>query len=83
MRLWIRWLPALALLATALPAQAESPLAEKIAESGKVVIGIANEAPYGFAAVGAPRIWDIATRSTLPESVLGSSFSTSIATGIS
>jgi polar amino acid transport system substrate-binding protein len=48
MRLWIRHLPAAAILALALPAQAESPLAEKIAESGKVVIGIANEAPYGF-----------------------------------
>jgi hypothetical protein len=30
-------------------AQAESPLAKKIADTGKVVIGYANEAPYGFA----------------------------------
>ena len=50
MRLWIRCLPAVAALALALPAQAQSPLAEKIAETGKVVIGIANEAPYGFTA---------------------------------
>jgi polar amino acid transport system substrate-binding protein len=50
MRQWIRHLPAIAVLALALPAQAQSPLAEKIAESGKVVIGIANEAPYGFTA---------------------------------
>jgi polar amino acid transport system substrate-binding protein len=50
MRLWIRHLPAVAVLALALPAQAQSPLAQKIADSGKVVIGIANEAPYGFTA---------------------------------
>jgi polar amino acid transport system substrate-binding protein len=49
MRLWIRHLPAVAILALALPAQAESPLAQKIADTGKVVIGYANEAPYGFA----------------------------------
>ena len=49
MRLWIRHLPAAAILALALPAQAESPLAQKIADTGKVVIGYANEAPYGFA----------------------------------
>lgn len=48
MRLWIRHLPAAAVLVLALPAQAESPLAQKIAETGKVVIGYANEAPYGF-----------------------------------
>jgi polar amino acid transport system substrate-binding protein len=48
MRLWIRHLPAVAILALALPAQAESPLAQKIADTGKVVLGIANEAPYGF-----------------------------------
>jgi polar amino acid transport system substrate-binding protein len=35
-------------MAFALPAQAESPLAQKIADTGKVVIGYANEAPYGF-----------------------------------
>ena len=50
MREWIRHLPAVAILALALPAQAESPLAQKIADTGTVVIGIANEAPYGFAA---------------------------------
>jgi polar amino acid transport system substrate-binding protein len=50
MRLWIRRLLAGAVLALALPAHAESPLAQKIADSGKVVIGIANEAPYGFTA---------------------------------
>jgi polar amino acid transport system substrate-binding protein len=49
MRQWIRHLPAAAILALALPAQAESPLAQKIADTGKVVIGYANEAPYGFA----------------------------------
>jgi polar amino acid transport system substrate-binding protein len=49
MRLWIRHLPAAAILALALPAQAESPLAQKIADTGTVVIGYANEAPYGFA----------------------------------
>jgi len=48
MRLRIRHLPAAMILALALPAQAESPLAEKIADSGTVVIGFANEAPYGF-----------------------------------
>jgi polar amino acid transport system substrate-binding protein len=48
MRLWIRHLPAVAILALAMPAQAESPLAQKIADTGKVVLGIANEAPYGF-----------------------------------
>jgi polar amino acid transport system substrate-binding protein len=47
--LWIRHLPAAAILALALPAQAESPLAQKIADTGTVVIGYANEAPYGFA----------------------------------
>ena len=35
---------------TAAAAQAESPLAQKIADTGKVVVGYANEAPYGFAA---------------------------------
>ena len=35
---------------SAAAAQAESPLAQKIADTGKVVIGYANEAPYGFAA---------------------------------
>jgi polar amino acid transport system substrate-binding protein len=49
MRLWIRHLPAVAILALTLPAQAQSPLAQKIADTGKVVIGYANEAPYGFA----------------------------------
>jgi polar amino acid transport system substrate-binding protein len=49
MGLWIRHLPAAAILALALPAQAESPLAQKIADTGTVVIGYANEAPYGFA----------------------------------
>jgi polar amino acid transport system substrate-binding protein len=49
MRLWIRHLPAIAILALALPAEAQSPLAQKIADTGKVVIGYANEAPYGFA----------------------------------
>jgi len=49
MRLWIRHLPAVAILALALPAEAQSPLAQKIADTGKVVIGYANEAPYGFA----------------------------------
>jgi polar amino acid transport system substrate-binding protein len=49
MRQWIRHLPAAAILALALPAQAESPLAQKIADTGTVVIGYANEAPYGFA----------------------------------
>jgi polar amino acid transport system substrate-binding protein len=48
MRLRIRHLPAVAILALALPAQAESPLAQKVADTGKVVLGIANEAPYGF-----------------------------------
>jgi polar amino acid transport system substrate-binding protein len=50
MRAWFRHLPAAAIVALALPAQAQSPLEQKIAESGKVVIGIANEAPYGFSA---------------------------------
>ena len=48
MRACFRHLPAAAILALALPAQAESPLAQKLADSGQVVIGIANEAPYGF-----------------------------------
>ena len=50
MRGWFRHLPVAAILALALPAQAQSPLAEKIADTGKVVLGIANEAPYGFTA---------------------------------
>ena len=41
---------AAAILGLSAAAQAQSPLEQKIAESGKVVIGIANEAPYGFAA---------------------------------
>jgi polar amino acid transport system substrate-binding protein len=48
MRAWFRHLPAAAIVALALPAEAQSPLQEKIADSGQVVIGIANEAPYGF-----------------------------------
>lgn len=43
-------LVAAAMLGTAAAAQAQSPLEQKIAETGKVVLGIANEAPYGFAA---------------------------------
>jgi polar amino acid transport system substrate-binding protein len=50
MRAWFRHLPAAAIVALALPAEAQSPLEQKIAETGKVVIGIANEAPYGFTA---------------------------------
>jgi polar amino acid transport system substrate-binding protein len=50
MRGWFRHPPVAAILALALPAQAQSPLAEKIADTGKVVLGIANEAPYGFTA---------------------------------
>jgi polar amino acid transport system substrate-binding protein len=48
MRAWFRHLPAAAIVALALPAEAQSPLEQKIAETGQVVIGIANEAPYGF-----------------------------------
>jgi polar amino acid transport system substrate-binding protein len=50
MRLTQHYLFAAALLGMTAAAQAESPLAQKIADTGKVVIGIANEAPYGFAA---------------------------------
>ena len=51
MRLGQHCLVAAAMLGmTPAAAQAESPLAQKIADSGKVVIGYANEAPYGFAA---------------------------------
>ena len=43
-------LVAAAILGTTAAAHAQSPLEQKIAETGKVVIGIANEAPYGFSA---------------------------------
>ncbi len=46
--MWSRIVLVMLLAAIALPAQAESPLAKKIADTGKVVIGYANEAPYGF-----------------------------------
>ena len=49
MRLGQHCLVAVAMLGmTAAAAQAESPLAQKIADNGTVALGIANEAPYGF-----------------------------------
>ena len=50
MRLAQHCLVAAAILGVTAAAQAQSPLEQKIAEDGKVVLGIANEAPYGFAA---------------------------------